>query len=287
MQTIAAQNPFHERESQELAVPKNAVAQNEGDRAMHEVQSAMVIAKKFPRDQVQAMDRILQSCTRKTLAEGALYSYNRGGTDVTGPSIRLAEAIAQHWGNIQFGVRELEQKPGIESVVEAYAWDLETNTKQSRTFTVPHKRFTKSGSKVLTDSRDIYELVANNGARRLRACILSVIPGDVIEESVRQCEITLTQHADTSPEAIKKMLDTFLNDYGVDESMIQKRIGMRPESIRPAQMVQMKKIYASLRDGMSKPADWFEVNEPAATTSINQSTSIKPTENQQQQGEQA
>lgn len=290
MQMNAATNPFDNRESKQVvSTPKNAVAQNEGDRAMHEVQSAMIIAKKFPRDQIQAMDRILQSCTRKTLAEGALYSYSRGGAEVTGPSIRLAEAIAQHWGNIQFGVRELEQKVGIESVVEAYAWDLETNTKQSRTFTVPHKRFTRQGVKVLTDSRDIYELVANNGARRLRACILSVIPGDVIEESVNQCEITLTQYADTSPEAIKKMLDTFLNDYGVDEAMIQKRIGMRPESIRPAQMVQMKKIYASLRDGMSKPADWFEVAGSAATTSITASTSIKPKNNEQnpQQGEQA
>jgi hypothetical protein len=31
-------------------------------------------------------------------------------------------------------------------------------------------------------------------------------------------------------------------------------------------MVQMKKIYASLRDGMSAPGDWFDALQPAANT---------------------
>ncbi|WP_429056763.1 hypothetical protein [Aeromonas jandaei] len=229
----------------------------EQQRAIQETQAAMVIAKKFPRNQVEATDRILQACSRPTLAEGALYSYTRGGADVTGPSIRLAEAIAQAWGNIQFGIRELEQRRG-ESVVEAFAWDIETNTKQLKTFTIPHIRHTSTGQKKLEDPRDIYELVANNGARRLRACILGVIPGDVIEAAQRQCEVTLNTHADTSPESIKRMLDTFSAEFGVDSDQIQAYLGRRPDAMLPAQYVQMRKVYASLRDGMSKPSDWFK-----------------------------
>lgn len=266
----AVVNPFENR--QQVSAPaadnRNAVAKNEADRAIQEVQAAMVVAKKFPRDPQLATDRILKDCTRHTLAEGALYSYNRGGADVTGPSIRLAEAVAQNWGNIQFGVRELEQTLGTESIVEAYAWDLETNVRQSRVFTVPHVRKARGQTKRLDDPRDVYELVANNGARRLRACILSVIPGDVIESAVKQCEVTLNTHADTSPEAIKKMAQTFLTELNITEEQIQKKIGSRLEAIRPAQMVQMKKIYASLRDGMSKAADWFELPEQGSTTSI-------------------
>ncbi|GGO89175.1 hypothetical protein GCM10011348_46310 [Marinobacterium nitratireducens] len=260
-----AHNPFAASQS----VPaSNAPAQAESQRAIQEVQAAMVIAKKFPRDMQAAMDRILNACTRPTLAEGALYSYNRGGQDVTGPSIRLAEAIAQNWGNMQFGIRELDQKAGVESTVEAFAWDVETNTRQVKTFTVPHKRFTRSGTKTLTDSRDIYELVANQGARRLRACILGVIPGDVVEAAQKQCEITLNTHADTSPEAIKKMVAAF-GEFGVSGEQIQDKLQVRLEAMRPAQMVQMKKIYASLRDGMSKPGDWFEFEEkPTGATSM-------------------
>lgn len=259
-----ATNPF----ANKLAPDETALVQTESQRAIQEVQAAMVIAKKFPRDPAAAMDRILNACTRQTLAEGALYSYNRGGAPVTGPSIRLAETVAQNWGNIQFGIRELEQKTGKESTVEAFAWDVETNTRQVKIFTVPHKRFTRGGTKTLTDPRDIYEMVANQGARRLRACILGVIPGDVIEEAVKQCEVTLKTHADTSPEAIKKMTEAFSSEFGVTAEQIQKRIQSKLEAMRPAQMVQMKKIYASLRDGMSKPSDWFEPIEEPTTTSL-------------------
>lgn len=265
-QITKVQNPFQQ---QAKVAQSTSLVEVESQRAIQEVQASMIIAKRFPRNEAAALDKILNACTRPTLAEGALYSYARGGSDVTGPSIRLAEAIAQLWGNIQFGVRELSQSNG-ESTVEAFAWDVESNTRQVKVFQVPHKRFTKNGSKALTDPRDIYELVANQGARRLRACILGVIPGDVIESAVQQCDVTMNSRADNSPEAIKKMVAAFA-DFRVTEEMIAKRIQKRLEAINPAQMVQLKKIYASLRDGMSKPADWFEAaaaEEKAAPTEL-------------------
>lgn len=255
MSNITSLNPFSQAKAQ-----TNAVAESSAHREAQEVQAMMVIAKRFPRDPVQAMDRILQACTRQTLAEGALYTYGRGGTDVTGPSIRLAEALAQNWGNLQFGIRELEQRNG-ESTVEAFAWDIETNTRHVKVFQVPHTRYTRQGSKRLEDPRDIYELVANQGARRLRACILGVIPGDVVEAAVKQCDATLNTSADTSPEAIKKMMEAF-KDYGVTKEHIEKRIQRRLESITPALIVQLRKIFVSLKDGMSAAGDWFEIDTP-------------------------
>ena len=237
-----------------------ALVDIEQHRAMAEVQSAIVLAKKFPRNQIEAMDRILTACQRPALAEQALYTYARGGTDISGPSIRMAEAIAQNWGNIQFGVKELEQRNG-ESTVQTYAWDMETNTKQEKTFQVKHERYTKKGKYALQDPRDIYEMTANQGARRLRACILGVIPGDVIEAAVAQCEQTLKAKADTGPDAIKKMVESF-EKYGITKEQIEKRIQRRLDSITPAQVVSLRKIFNSLKDGMSTPADWFEIVTP-------------------------
>lgn len=237
-----------------------AVAQTDQQRAVAEVQAAMMIARLNPRDPVAAMDRILNACTRPTLADAAVYQYSRGGSDVSGPSIRLAEAMAQQWGNFQFGIRELEQRNG-ESTVQAFAWDVETNTRREVTFQVPHVRHTRQGQKRLEDPRDIYEMVANQGARRLRACILAVIPGDVTEAAVSQCEATMKAKADTSPDAVKKMLDAFAA-YSITREQIEKRIQRHLDAIQPAQIVALKKIYASLRDGMSVAADWFEPIEP-------------------------
>jgi hypothetical protein len=233
-----------------------AQAHTEQQRAIAEVQAAMMIARANPRNPIEAMDRITNACQRPGLAEKALYSYSRGGTDITGPSIRLAEAIAQQWGNIQFGIRELDQR-GDMSTVQAFAWDVETNTRREVTFQVPLVRHTKKGSYRLEDPRDIYEMVANQGARRVRACILSVIPGDVVEVAVEQCEETLKAKADTSTDALQRMLGVFA-EFGVTKEQIEKRIQRRIEAIQPAQIVSLKKIYVSMRDGMSVASDWFE-----------------------------
>lgn len=242
--------------------PQNqALVEVEQQRATAEVQGAIVLAKKFPRNQVAALDRILTACQRPGLAEQALYSYSRGGQEITGPSIRLAEAIAQNWENLQFGIRELEQRNG-ESTVEAFCWDMETNVRQVKTFQIKHERHTKKGKYALEDPRDIYELTANQGARRLRACILGIIPGDIIEAAQQQCEGTLKAKADTSPEALKKLLEAF-DAFKVTKEQIEKRIQRRLDTITPAQLIQLRKIYNSLKDGMSAAADWFEVAAPA------------------------
>jgi len=243
-----------------------ALVEVEQQRAISEVQGAIILAKRFPRNQIEAMDRIQTACQRPGLAEQAVYEYARGGSAISGPSIRLAEAIAQNWGNIQFGIKELEQRNG-ESTVEAFCWDMETNTREVKTFQVKHERYTKAaGRKKLEDPRDIYEQTANQGARRLRACILGIIPGDVIDAAVSQCEETLKAKADTSPESLKKLLDAFAG-FKVTKEQIEKRIQRHLDAITPAQIVALKKIYLSLKDGMSGAADWFEV---VATDEIKQ-----------------
>jgi len=245
-----------------------ALAQTDQQRAIAEVQAALMIARMNPRDPIAAMDRILNECARQGLAESAVYQYSRGGTDISGPSIKLAETIARHWGNLQYGIRELEQRRG-ESTVQAYAWDVETNTRREMTFSVPHVRDTKRGRVNLEDARDIYETVANMGARRVRACILGVVPGDLIEAAVAQCETTMRAKADTSPNAMKKMVEAFAA-FGINKEQIEVKIQRRLDSIQPAQVVGLKKIYASLRDGMSAASDWFDPVDsgptaPAAT----------------------
>lgn len=242
----------------------NALAESNKSVAVAEIQAAMVIAKQSPRDQIAVVDRIINACTRPSLADVSVYQYSRGGADISGPSIRLAEAIAQQWGNIQFGFNELSRgidETGVTySEIGAYAWDLESNTRRPVQFRVRHWRDTKKGGYALTDERDIYEICANQAQRRVRACILAVIPGDVTEAALKQCEITLKITADTSAEGIKKLLDAFLV-FGVTKEQIEKRIQRKIDTIQPAQIANLKKVYSSLRDGMSSASEWFEAAE--------------------------
>lgn len=234
-----------------------------------EIQAALVIAASRPRNTLKAVEKILNACQRVRLAENALYQYARGGSKISGPSIRLAECIAQYWGNMNFGFRELENKEG-KSTVEAFAWDLENNTKRSVIFTVEHKRYTRKGVTFLNDPRDIYENVANQASRRVRACILAIVPGDVIEEAVDQCEKTLQTNLQLNADNIKKMLDKFLNEFGVERRQIEQKIQSKINAIAPAQFIALRNIYNSLKNEMSSPLDWFEPLEEEKSTLLDE-----------------
>ena len=248
-------------------VSRNTQTEMMISRQAQEVQAAMVIAKRFPRDEVEAFNRILLSCKRKSLAESAMYEYPRGGSKVTGPSIRLAEAIAQNWENIDFGITELEQKNG-ESQVMAYAWDLETNSRQTKIFSVPHVRSTKKGNAPLTDPRDIYEMVANQGARRLRSCILGIIPGDVVEAAVKECQKTLVLGSDKPLiDRVRDGIRLFEEKFSVTQEMIEKYIGCKCEAFSENDMIRLNNVYRSLRDGMASREQYFDLPSPEISES--------------------
>jgi hypothetical protein len=249
------------------AIADTAGARQDQSRELAETQVKYLMAQQFPRDEIANMDKILNAFTRPTLAEQSQYQFSRGGTDINGPSIRAAEAMAQKWGNMDQGFRERSRGVGPDGVpyseVEAFCVDLESRTSKRLQFIVRHWRDTKQGGYKLKDERDIYELCANQAQRRVRACILSQIPGDVIEAAMQQANATLHAKADTSSEAMEKMLTAF-EPYGVSKEHIEKRIQRRLDAIQPAQVVTLKRIYASLRDGMSQPSEWFEIADVAA-----------------------
>lgn len=235
-----------------------ALAMAGASREMEEVKGQIFMAKQFPRNVFEAENRILDTCRRPALAQTAMYSYPKGGTRVTGPSIRLAEAIAQNWGNLSYGIQELEQRNG-ESVAKAFCWDLETNVRQEKVFTVKHAIGTKKGLKQLTDPRDIYEKVANDGARRLRSCILGVIPGDIVDKAVQQCTDTLAGNSKGPlKDRMAKMLDGFKGTYRVTQEMIEAKFGYNADSFTEYDYVELLNIANSLKDGMSKIEDWFD-----------------------------
>lgn len=264
MSTDLVASPFGSR----AVAPQqqSAGARQAQSRELAEMQTKYLMAQQFPRDVVAAMDRILNAFTRPTLAEKAQYQYARGGTDIFGPSIRAAEAMAQQWDNLETGWRILSRGIGEDGVpyseVETWCTDLQARGGKRIAFPVPHWRDTKKGGYKLTDERDIYELCSNQAQRRLRACILATIPGDVTEAAMAQCAKTLAATADTSPEAMAKVVEAY-GRFGVTKEQIEKRIQRRLDTIRPAQVVELRRIYASLRDDMSEPKDWFEMDAPA------------------------
>lgn len=241
--------------------PRADLVDVETTRAQAETQAGFLMAKQFPRSEEHAIVRIVRSCQRKALAEQAVYAFPRGGTQVTGPSIRLAEVLAQQWGNINFGYRELAEAAGVTQVL-AYCYDLETNTRSEKVFHVKHTIDTKSGPKVLTSRRDIYEQVANQASRRIRSCILQIIPGDVCETAMEACAVALEDAEGTDLPGRQKAAVEHFKEFGVTKEMIEERFQKKIAALLPADLVVLRRIFQGLRDGMSSVAQWFGTESP-------------------------
>lgn len=230
-------------------------------REVATVQCQMLIAQSCPRNMANVQKRVEAACSRLQLASSAIYAYAKGGTDIQGPSIRLAEALINAYGNAKAGF-EVTAQGDEESTVRAYAFDMETNTLMERTFVVSHWRHTKKGDSLLTDPREIYETVANNASRRVRACILAIIPSDLQEFAVQKCTETLTRGVNITPDTLNSLVEAF-SSFGVTKPRIEKYIQRKLEAITTSQYLKLKQVYAALRDGMGVADDYFEPEDVA------------------------
>lgn len=238
----------------------------ESSRAIAEAQGKLFIAKRFPRNEITAHAKAMQACRRKGLAEKAFYSYNRGGGTVSGPTIRFAEELARCWGNIDYGIKELSQDSG-KSEMQAYAWDLETNAISVQNFTNPHTREKGGKAVTLTSQRDIYEVNANMGARRLRARILAILPADFVEAAIEQCKATLAGEGDEPiVDRVKNMVTAF-EKLGVTQEQIEKRLKRKLDTMTAADLVEYIGIYNAIKEGASKAGDWFDTPQEASALS--------------------
>ena len=240
----------------------------EASRAIAEAQGKLVIAKRFPRNEVEAYAKAMEACQRPTMAAKAFYSFPRGGQTVEGPTIRFAEELARCWGNIDYGIKELSQDDG-KSEMQAYAWDLETNAQSVQNFTNPHQR--EQGKKMvkLTSQRDIYENNANMATRRLRSRILAILPSWFVEDAIEECKKTLAGRNDTPLiDRVKKMVVAFAK-IGVTQEQIEKRLKKKIDTMNADDFVEYTGIYNAIKQGESKIADWFE-SEPIANDLTNE-----------------
>lgn len=234
--------------------PRTAVSQAtsvEQSRAVAEVQSAVIVAQQIPRDLNRAEAEMRDACGRMTMAEQAFYQVKNRGT---GPSVHLMRELARVWGNVQYGVNELHRDDNrAESEILAWAWDVQTNTRATRTFIVPHARMAKGRRQELTDLGDITNNNNNAGARAVRECISAILPKWFTEEAQNICKNTIENGEGIPlPKRVEIMLGKF-RELGVSEAQLENKIGKKRGAWDAGDVAQMGITYTSItRDGMDK-----------------------------------
>jgi hypothetical protein len=215
-------------------------------RAVAEVAAAVQVAQMNPRDIRRAWADMQDACGRLKLAERAFYAVpNRG----TGPSVHLARELLRIWGNADAGVHELSRDDERQvSEVRAYAWDQQTNVRQSRTLQIPHAKMAGKQRRALTDLSDIYLNNQNVGARAVRECIFTILPADFVAEAQEICRKTI-ERGDGKPlvERIAEMVAAFKDVLGITVAQIERRLGRARGQWTAVDVAELRVVFSSIQ----------------------------------------
>lgn len=278
--------PEDERGSPPL-VPLQTSAAISSARA--EVESSLLIAKRFPRNERDCAARLKRACQRLGMAESATYKFKRG-EEVEGPSVYLARQAKICWTNMDAGFRALE-RTDEETLVEGYAIDRETNStsryQQRVKNLIQRSEWTTDGEGnrakvtkwVKPDERDYIELVARTGAKLERNAIFAIIPQDIIDDAVRESKKTLMLESrgkleQSRDEVVVNLLASF-DQHGVTREDMERRLGHKLETINEQELTDLRRIYKSIDDGQATVAEFFSTSTPAAGAADTKASDVK------------
>jgi hypothetical protein len=197
----------------------------EQSRAIAEVQALVVIARQYPRDRRSSTVRMLDACAQVQLAKKAFYAFPRGDDTISGLTIDAVAELAQAWGNIDYGLTELRRDDIYgQSEMQAFAWDLETNVRHTSRFIVQHVRETKRGNYKVTSPRDIYEVNANMGNRRMRAAVLKVLPRWYKLEAEEALKATLAAMVKAGGKSLAQRIEDAVAWFGTEFAVTRDQL---------------------------------------------------------------
>lgn len=272
---------FNRPENSGMAQRTSAAASSNA-RAELEAQCAM--ARMYPRDELKALTSMVTAAKRVDFAEAATYSFPRGGQNVSGPSVSLARPLATYWGHVRFGFRIIDDDDE-EMGLEGFAHDLQTGAY----CTLPDrfKKLVQRKNKgwVKPDERDLRELVNKRGAILVRNCIFSVVPPDIVDRVLRECEKTLDDSAagnlkDNREDVVRKLVLGWA-EFGVTKEMLETFLEHPLDAVTSQEIVTFQGMYRSIRDGNTKVGDHFERETPksdaeTATIDLAKATAGQP-----------
>ena len=220
-----------------------------------EIQSAIIVAKRFPRNEDAAFEKLMKSSRRTSFAEDAAYSFPRGDTAVEGPSVNIAREAARLWGNVRYGI-DIIRDDEESRLIRGWAFDMESNVKVTAEDDFKKLVFRKKGGWIKPDERDLRELTNRRGAILVRNCILQILPKDLIEDALVQCKATLRSGAQQDPEGARKKMILAFSTIHITPEMLELKLGHPIPQCTPDELAELRGIYKSILDGNSKWVDY-------------------------------
>lgn len=240
-----------------------------------EIDTQIATAKKYPRSLSKVRDNVLTLATMdEETAAACFFSLPRGGKDITGESVRLAEILASAYGNLRAAWRPvaIDRQNGTVTC-QGICHDLENNVSTS----VEKTRKVQKKRNAATFDEDMIMLAQNAcGAIAYRDAIFKVVPKALIKPILKDIKEaargkgTLDQKVDR----VMKRLIEMGEAAGVKEKDMEKRVlaavecGKRSD-IDLTKLDVLIGMGTAIRDGEVRLSDAFPDPKEAAAKEKN------------------
>jgi len=243
-----------------------AVVAVEQARAVAQVAAQVQVAQRFPRDLDRVRAELADATGSFDLARVSFWALpNRG----QGLSVHLARELAVIWGNVDYGVHELRRDDdrGL-SEVQAFCWDMQRNSRATRTFQVPHQIMAPAPGggrgkvrQPIIDLQDVYRNNQNAGARAMRECVFATLPRWLVDSAERALRETL-KRGDGIPLADRRRnaVQWFERQH-VTLTQLERRVGRPLERWDDEDVAQLQVVADSIRRGETTAGEQFDPAE--------------------------
>jgi hypothetical protein len=210
------------------------------------------------RSQPRSIHRYLEEATAMATidwetAKKCCYSVTRGGKEIEGGTVRLAEIVAYAWTNLRTSSR-IGEDLGHSIQAEAMCIDLERNTGMAITVT---RRLTNAAGQRYGD--DMVNMTANAAVSlALRNAIFRTIPATLVHP-VYQAAYRVMKRTDKPFRDVRgECLEYFWREVGVGSNWVCRAIGVAGiADLTPTHIDQLRALAGSIKKGKIQASEAF------------------------------
>jgi len=239
------------------------IIKDTGIVARAELDVQISTAKAYPRSAQRAMNYALELATMdEATAQSCFYCLPRKDKDgvkkeIRGGSIRLAEIVANAWGNIHAATRIIEND-GRHITAEGVAWDLESNVKIAMQNKVSIRFGEKEGKGGYTANDDMQTKLSNAAsAKALRNAIFKVVPKALVDRILEKAMQFAIGDQKTVNANVQGVIDKLIK-MGLDKQKILDYYECKTISdITPEHYKSLIGVGTAIKEGFIKIEDVF------------------------------
>jgi hypothetical protein len=265
---------------QELAL-SDASARALAAQETAKIQARVVMALQRPRDLDQVSQDLRKECQRAAFTATARYSIARGGTKITGWSVRMAEVAARAMRNLDIGVMPIGEDAQARKLL-VYVEDLESNTRETYPVTVsktierkafrdrdtghegPPSGRTVVGQRKNSQGETVYIVEATDDEMRFaerratqtakRNLILAAVPGWILDDCLPIWQATEEKRVKgvyQDPDGERKNLILQFENIRVTVEQLTEYVGHDLAGCTPDELLRLREVYCGIVDGMT------------------------------------